>query len=75
MSGNVYEWCSDWYSDYSAGIQTNPKGPADGLGRVIRGGCWLSESSSSCRVTGRLYIDPNYSNFDIGFRLATTVQR
>lgn len=52
MSGNVFEWCSDWHGKYSSGAQTNPKGPYDGWYRVIRGGCWDSYAGgcrSSCR--------------------------
>lgn len=52
MSGNVFEWCSDWYGDYSIGAQTNPKGPCEGDFHVSRGGCWGTAAEycrSSCR--------------------------
>lgn len=69
MSGNVWEWCSDWHGAYPSTAQTNPKGPADGEYRVVRGGSWLNYDIS-CRVSNRYrYYTVNRYYF-IGFRLA-----
>ena len=68
MSGNVREWCSDWYGDYSAGAQTNPQGPSSGSRRVHRGGSWISDARS-CRVSDRSYSDPDYGSDILGLRL------
>ena len=70
MSGNVWEWCSDWYGAYSAGAQTNPTGPATGTNRVLRGGSW-NDYTYIVRSSNRNGGTPVYfsSRYD-GFRVA-----
>ncbi len=68
MSGNVWEWCFDWYDTYASGAQTNPMGAAKGSNRVFRGGSWRS-IADDCRVAYRFYNYPGNSNFNLGFRV------
>lgn len=73
MSGNVFEWCWDWYArGYDSGALNNPKGPDLGRSRVLRGGSWFN-SVNSCAVSYRSnifsYDVPFYRNNDLGFRL------
>ena len=69
MSGNVAEWCSDWYGSYSSAAQNDPTGPSTGSDRVYRGGGWII-SAAGCRVAYRSSYAPTVSGSDLGLRLA-----
>lgn len=72
MSGNVCEWCNDWFSNYGSIAQTNPKGPESGAYHVNRGGSF-ENGLRYLRVSNRNYNSPS-NRENLGFRLACSVE-
>lgn len=72
MSGNVYEWCSDLYGDYTEEEQTDPAGVADGWAHVLRGGCYYEWEESKVRVACRHMDASDTCDDGYGLRLILT---
>jgi formylglycine-generating enzyme required for sulfatase activity len=71
ITGNVWEWCNDWFGDYTTSAVINPTGAAKGTWRVLRGGMWDS-NYGNFRSASRFYVDPSFpfNFYSIGFRAA-----
>ena len=69
MTGNVYEWCQDWFDYYSSESQINPTGPETGQGRIMKGGSWRSDSYY-CKIVNRGSQYPSKRFIEVGLRLA-----
>ncbi|MCY3020741.1 MAG: formylglycine-generating enzyme family protein [Planctomycetota bacterium] len=75
MHGNVWEWCQDdWQEQYKPEAAVDPQGPAQGDGRVLRGGSWF-HFPARCRSAARNRRSPDYRDDDIGFRVVVLATR
>ena len=72
LSGNISEWCYDWYGPYTEEIETNPLGPAEGELKVIRGGDF-ENTAREARVSARMKLQPFYASSNIGLRLVADI--
>src|SRR5205085_1220638 len=71
ITGNVWEWVSDWYAAdyYGQGASHDPRGPAVGNLRIVRGGSWVNDDVSMLRCAYRHKVPPDTFAYSIGFRI------
>jgi formylglycine-generating enzyme required for sulfatase activity len=74
MVGNVFEWCTDWYSEYPPGDMMDPQGPETGQSRVYRGARW-TDDPDNCRFAGRSDMPPGTNGVNSGFRVALDAEQ
>ena len=76
MSGNVWEWVSDWYAPnyYARAQYLNPQGPEAGLMRIVRGGAWVNADGRYLRCAYRHKVPPDNYAYSIGFRVAHSLR-
>lgn len=72
MGGNIWEWCLDWYAEYTGESAVNPRGAEEATSRVVRGGCW-GHGAGDCRAASRHGIGPRNRYDDLGFRVAAVL--
>ena len=74
MSGNVWEWCSDWHSENYTVQKNNPRGPSNGNKKVIKGGSFNS-NLETCKINFRHSVKPDFKSENLGFRLVTIADK
>ncbi|GAI28798.1 unnamed protein product [marine sediment metagenome] len=73
MTGNVEEWCADWFSFYPDSNE-NPQGPSKGSSRIFRGGSWTNLNELDLNCANRSYAEPSESRYSLGFRCAKSAE-